>query len=1237
VENPPIQLTVLRQGDAHLVDLAEVGSLIPRSETRVEAAFLAQLADEMRRVGGLARDQQGGRLRELQRLGALVYSHLLTESAQRRLRTAGRCDLHLRLDEQLLGIPWELCHDGSTFVATKFRVGRQVITSRPIREPAGARPAHAPLRVLLVADPTETLPFAAAEADRLCELLDGIDGVEVTLLGGRGVRKIALLAALQEHDVVHFAGHGFYDAADPGRSGWRLDDSVLTADELGRLLPPPALVFSNSCHGATTAGWPTTGRYDGDTHGIGSACLLAGVKSFIGTLWEVHDEESVHFAVACYRALAGGAALGEALLRARETSLAEGATSAATWASYVLYGDPTFTPFAGTAAASAAHVLRSARARRENARFDVHVSRDASGEPQVGVVAAGAGPMVGRASVVARLERALEVAQSGRRQIVLVSGPPGIGKTTLVDAFLAGVAARGEALIGQGQAVEQYGAGEAYLPVLEAWSRLCRDDASRTLARELHRRAPSWLAQLPSVAGDATRAPAAPTTTRDRMLREMAELVETVSARRLLVLALEDLHWSDHSTLDLVSYLAERREPARLLVVGTFRPEETMDGSHPLRAIVQRLRGRDRCEELRLEALSEADVAEYLARRFAGKTVPPGLAGLLHARTEGHPLFVVNVLDYLLHEGAVREEDGRLALRDDVRALPATLPDSLRRMIDRQIEALDEDDRRLVEAASVAGVDFCVAAVASALDEDAEQIEERCEALAWRGRMLRGHGVEEWPDGTVSGRYRFLHALYQEALYGRMAEARRVRTHRRVAERKEGAFGARSGEIAGELAAHYEAARDAPRALAHHTRAGDNAIARHASHEAADHLSRALALLSRLPGGTRDHTELELSLLVKLATPLMSVRGYGAKEVEQVFERAHALSRNLPRGPHLFPLLRGMVSFHHVRGQLRAARAIGEELLALCEGSDDRVAVTQAHYGQGALLYDLVELPAARRHLEHALALYEPAAHPEHVSRYGGYDPGVACRCWLAWTSWLEGRLDSAVGLGDEAIALARELGDPLTLTFAHLANALVRLYRSETDEAQAHLDAAEAISRREGFVYQDAIGALVQGWITLLRGRGEEAVRQLASSLERHDATGAGLARPGLLNLLAVAEALCGRFDRAFAHIDDAIAEATRTEQPLHLIELHRMKGELLSWSGVAPKDVERWLQAALDLARALRLPTHELRAAMSLGRLWRASGDVERTRRLLTPVLASFSEGRTTKDLREAQALLG
>ncbi len=1240
----PLQLTILRQGDTLLLDLAEVGSLIPRSEVRVEEGFLRDLVGELETAGTRGVTEGGvTALRELERIGGLIFSHLLTDDARRHLfETPPGGPLYLRLDEELLQVPWELCHDGEQFLTNKFEIGRQVITGRSL--PAGDAPTRQrdTLRVLLVADPTETLPQVTSEAERLCELLDAVPNVDVTLIGGRGVRRIPLLAALGEHDVVHFAGHSHHDPQRPERSGWRLHEGLLTASELSKVRPAPMLVFSNSCEAGASVAWTRDSRYEGHVFGIGSAFLLAGARNYIGTFWVVHDDDSAQFATACYRTLAAGGSVGTALREARSDALQRHGADGLTWASYILYGDPAFVPFDGGSVAEPdppkewRHPPPARRQASGRTRYTVDLAPGAADSSLSIERAMAPSLVVGRAEERCRLAAAVEAARSGKRQTVFVSGPAGIGKTTLVDDLAADLEESPGIWLAQGQSVQQYGSSEAYLPLLEAWGSLLASRDGSLFLPAMRRVAPSWLAQFPSLLQPEELEELRRSTfgvTRERMLREMAELVEVVTSDRTVVLVLEDLHWSDSSTLELISYLSQRRRPARMLLVGTYRSTEVAEGDHPLRSLVQELTARGQCDRMKLEPLAPRDVAAYLSRRLEGGPVEEDLAQLVYERTDGHPLFLTNVVDFALREGLIVEEQGRWEAREGLRGRGFDVPDELRELIDRQIDALADEDRACLEAASVAGAEFAVAEVAAALGEETDSLEERCEGLAWKGRFLRQSGLETWPDGTVSGRYRFLHALYADVLYGRVSPARRVRLHARIGERKEKGFASKTAEVAGALAAHFLAAHDACRAVRYHEEAGDVAMARHAPYEAKAHLEQALRLMPELTESP-DTLRAELDLLIKLAAPITSIVSWAAPELGPLFERARALSREVPEGPHLFPLLRGVMSFHQVRAEGEIARTVGEELLALAERSDDVAGKVQAHYGHGVTLYPMAELYESERHLRKAIELYDPSTHLQHVAGYGDYDPGASCRCWLSWVEWATGRLDQALATVCSAIDVAEPLNHPFTYSWAHQATAMMHLHRGDVKTALGHLEIANTISQQEGFLAQAANGKSVLAWARLLERRFEEAGRLVREALSELKPTGMRAHVPRIMNSLAICEAALGRPAEAIGLLDDAIAEAEATHQFVALPDLLRARGGTRLSVGDAKAQSD--LEHGLSLARRFRSPIWELQALRALAPLRIQQGRGANLRRALVDVLARFDEGHDTPDLRSASALV-
>jgi predicted ATPase len=478
--------------------------------------------------------------------------------------------------------------------------------------------------------------------------------------------------------------------------------------------------------------------------------------------------------------------------------------------------------------------------------------------------------VVGRDQAMARMHRWLQRMLRGDRQIGFITGEAGIGKTALVDAFARTIPADGSIRVGRGQCLEQYGTGEAYLPVLEAIGRLCREH--KQVADVVRAHAPMWLLQMPSLLSASEREQLSRGTsgaTRERMLREMGEALDVLTAQVPLVLILEDLHWSDYSTLDLISYLATRRQRAHLMLIGTFRNVELVVSGHPLKAVKQELLAKQLCRELPLEYLTESAVSDYLSVTFPGNRFPSGLAGLIHQRTDGNPLFMVNAANYLLESGLIVLRDNTWELAVDINNVELGVPDNIKQMIERHVDHLDADTQRTLEAASVAGVEFSTPALAAGLEEDPRVVEARCNELARQRQYIQECGVHDLPNGEVVTRFGWVHALYQNVLYDRLPAARRVKLHRLIAERGEEVYGQRAVEISAELAMHFERGRNYKRAAYYLKSGANNAIRRFAYQEAVDLARRGIELINQLPE-TREIVNEALCLHLTLGVPLRS-------------------------------------------------------------------------------------------------------------------------------------------------------------------------------------------------------------------------------------------------------------------------------------------------------------------------------------------------------------------------------
>ena len=483
--------------------------------------------------------------------------------------------------------------------------------------------------------------------------------------------------------------------------------------------------------------------------------------------------------------------------------------------------------------------------------------------------------IVGRAPALHELDHCLRNAVRGQRQIVFVTGEAGIGKTTLVDEFQRRVAANVLALrFARGQCVEGYGSKEAYYPMLEALGELCRDSGGESLVQTLAAKAPTWLVQFPAQVKREHREMLQREilgATRERMVREVSEVLETITSESALLLVFEDLHWADASTVDLISALARRRPAAKLMIIGTYRPVDVIVSRHPLNVLKQDLLVHQLCHEIALEPLGEADVAEYLAAESWGARPPEGLASLLYQQSEGNPLFMVTALDDMTERGLISREKGNWQLAVARQGIDLAVPKSLEQMIEVQIDRLNPEEQRVLEVASLESVGRSRFAVARAaiIDLDLEAFEDVCETLSRRHRIVRSAGTQKLSNGTVSACYEFVHVLYRQVCYRRIPPVRRVKLHRRLAEWVETQLEPSATWLAGQfetswLAGHFEQGEDWLRAIKYLQLSAETAGRRFEPRQAAEILEHALELVSKLPEADRARSEIEI--LEKLAT-----------------------------------------------------------------------------------------------------------------------------------------------------------------------------------------------------------------------------------------------------------------------------------------------------------------------------------------------------------------------------------
>jgi predicted ATPase len=854
-------------------------------------------------------------------------------------------------------------------------------------------------------------------------------------------------------------------------------------------------------------------------------------------------------------------------------------------------------------------------------------------------------PHVGREDERGTLSAGFESAAAGQGLVLCVTGEPGIGKTTLVEDFLVGLSAGGLGYSARGHCSERLGGAEAYLPILEALGTLLRGEAGELAARALRLLAPTWYAQVVPAESAAPRGerPPAPAraSSQEHMKQELLAFLHELSRVRPLVFFLDDIHWADVSTVDLLAYLGVRCAGLRLLLVLTYRPTELLVARHPFRQVMLELQGRGVCRDVRLGFLGRADIDAYLALAFPGHALPADFADLIHARTEGNPLFMVDLLRDLRERGVIAEDRGRWGLARAVPDLQNELPESVRGLIQRKLDRLDGGDYRLLAAASVQGYEFDSAVVAEALALEPADVEERLQVLDQVHGLVHLVREQELPDRTLTLRYGFVHVLYQNALYHSLPPTRRAAWSLAQAEALHRHYGDQSQAVAAELACLFEAAREHGRAADQLLLAAQNAARVFAHQDAVALARRGLRLLRAVPAALERDAK-ELSLQMTLGLQLQMTEGFASARAQQAYTRARELCRQTRQESLLFPVLWGLWLFHKVRSELPTARAMADELYALAQQLGDPALVLQCHQALSVTALCLGEPDAARHHMERGTALYDPQRHQSHTFLFG-QDPGVACRAFGAVALWLLGYPDRAVEVSRDALRLSHELSQPSSQVLALFFAAMLRQCRREPRETLTLAELATAIAADQGFSFWHAGGTVLCGWARAACGEAG-GIDLLRRGLAAWLATGSVTYQTYYLALLADVLFRQGSVTDGWDVLGEAQAIAHRTSEGLFEAELHRLKGEvLLCGPGAPPLTAgERVAQAECFFRRAIGVASRqgakslELRAVVSLSRLYRDQDRGEEARPLLAETYGRFTEGFDTPDLTEARSLL-
>jgi tetratricopeptide (TPR) repeat protein len=732
----------------------------------------------------------------------------------------------------------------------------------------------------------------------------------------------------------------------------------------------------------------------------------------------------------------------------------------------------------------------------------------------------------------------------------------------------------------------------------------------------------------------------------------------------------------DTATLEIIAYLAQRQRPVRLFVIGTYRPVETVVNKHPLRNLTRELYGRGQCEEVALELLTELEVEEYLRQRLGQNAALTELSQLIYHRTNGNALFVVSFVDSLLQQGLLVEADGQVQLQAAQVTLKRLMPRSVQQVILRQVERLAVDEQQLLRVASVGGMTFTAAEVAGVIGRALEEVEEKYDHLASQEGVLAIAGIAEGPDGAVTARYEFRHALCQQVVYEQLGQGRRIRLHRQLGEWKEARYGGRATEIANALALHFTEGREYHKAAQYHCQAGKVALGRSAYREAMDHCQKGLALLKRLPD-TSERQRQELALRMLLSTALTVTQGFMAEELIQNLTRARELCHLLNDDASLVSVLVGPSLSSYARADREAVeQMMGEERRLLGRIQEPKLAL-QLHTVLGTSSMVCGALRQALEHNAQVLELYSPQWHQELVLRFG-LDPAVMAEIITGYSLWLAGWPDQARTRVQHGCRRARELDHRYSLAFALTNAARVHLWCGEINEAERLAEDGVSVAR-EGGVWFMRLGSILLACSRVQRGEPEAAIALLTELIAQYRNIEVIYLLP--LNLFSLADAYrqVGRVEEGLATIAEAVHITETRATAFWAAEVYRLKGELTLQqskaslkqasskskasqnksrvrnppapsvggqstirlpppSGGNPQleEAEACFHKAIEIAKQQEAKSLELRAVRSLSRLWQQQGMKKEARTLLRETYGWFTEGFDTKDLQEAKALL-
>ena len=852
--------------------------------------------------------------------------------------------------------------------------------------------------------------------------------------------------------------------------------------------------------------------------------------------------------------------------------------------------------------------------------------------------------VVGRAKELNLLDKIFKSVRSGARKTVFVAGEAGIGKTTLVNTFCQKAEKSCTMLLIKGQCVENFGPGEPYRPILEALGDLCRTNNCALVLSKLKRCAPRWLLQMPWLLSKDEIAELQKLligTTSDQMLRELVEVLEAISKEIPLIIVVEDLHWSDGASLDALNAIARGQNPAQLLVVCTFRPEELMTKAHPLREIKNELDIHGYCVNLPLPLLSRGDLAKLLTRLYPDRAVPDKFIEWIYRNSEGNPLYVnallnqAEIMQWLERNKATADE------LSEYETSTSLLPGTLHHLIEKNLTRLLPDERVVLETASVVGRTFPVKLLADSAD-DQERMDAVCYRLAGRNQLLCSAGIMDWPDGTQTPCYSFIHALHQQVTYDTIPPLRARRLHLEIGYRIENAYQRDIGRIAANLATHFERGRNYQKAVIYRQRAGEIAFERHAYQEVIDHINGGLGLLPKT-SDKFERGDIELSLQIMLGYTLAATQGYASPEVESTFSRAQELCSGSKPMQKLMPVLFGLFMYYFVKSQFDEASEIGYNYIRIASQPQYGDYLPWAYAIQCLTGWYQGEFAASAENADKSVACYDPIRHQPLVQLHG-MDAGLTSWGHKAMALCLMGYPDQACEVAKKSLTASKKYSGPFMIATILTYYCAVHYFRRDVLMLKCAVEELISLTNEHGIIYYNAIAEILRVWGLAVEGAAKDSLARILPIIDTYRATGANLMVNYFLYLLADIYRFDNQPEQGLRVIDEALSFTKTTDARWIEGDIHRLKGDLYLMKSkrssraraACMKKAEACFKEALEFTRKQKAAWFELRAASGLSRVMDYHNNRDDALNLLEQVYGRFEEGFDLPDLKDTKLLI-